>query len=860
MRPVVLSKVSPTPIPAGLLVRERLVARLHSDARVHLVAAMPGFGKTVLVRHWADSLDVPVAWVALDLLDEDASSFWTHVVAAVGSAVPGVDDESAQLLAERGTDDWVFLAALIAALEHSATKAVLVLDGLPAHVERGVLDGLAVLVERAGHLLRIVVTTRANPALPLGRWRTLSWLDEIREDELALVDTEAVEIARRSTWSSTSPSEAVDLNRRVAGWPLGFHMSLLARRTGGTTVVRDMGRLESPIVPGYLVADVLSALSDRERRVVMSLSVLEWFDPEMCEAMLGGEVDVVHDLLAGGLFLTVVDARTGAMRFHPLFRELMEHELAAREPHRRVELHRRASVIWRDRGDLMAAYRHLSAIGETEQAHDLIVGPAWALVDAGDLPGLRRFARRLPTARNIDDAELALDLALVALYSEGTVAARRWCDRAEVLVERATAAIPTVTPPHGGADDHVTRLRELGCVVALFDADLDTGLDCLAAHPGPLAGTGTGLFDQRFPIFAARTMLAARNFDAAESWIRVAERNGGHGIVASVAVPTLRAWHDWFLGDLARALARLDAALAWMDAHGVAAHHHGFDTLISASWCQLAAGRLPEAVRLAQRAREDAAVLDSAWCHLQAGYLSAQLAVVMGDPHGALRRCDDLRARIDFASCWPYAQRILAVEIEALAMLDRHDEVRRLIATLEPGPRRQLLVARLANDDGVDVEAILDGRQSWPANERLQAAIVVAAVGDGDDLVSIIAECARSGWVLPLLEVRALIEDRLPARTLVRLHPQFGSALAFAGETDRSEPATELRLTERELTLVRLLPTHLTYAAMGEHLFLSVNTVKLNLKSVYRKLGASTRDEAVRAARTAGLLDPASGS
>jgi LuxR family maltose regulon positive regulatory protein len=63
-----------------------------------------------------------------------------------------------------------------------------------------------------------------------------------------------------------------------------------------------------------------------------------------------------------------------------------------------------------------------------------------------------------------------------------------------------------------------------------------------------------------------------------------------------------------------------------------------------------------------------------------------------------------------------------------------------------------------------------------------------------------------------------------------------------------------VQLTRRELTLLELLPTHLSYAEMGERLYLSVNTVKGNLKSLYRKLDASTRTEAVQASQRAGLL------
>jgi len=113
------------------------------------------------------------------------------------------------------------------------------------------------------------------------------------------------------------------------------------------------------------------------------------------------------------------------MCFHAVFRELLEMTLAQREPARRLVLHRRAVLAFRARGDLTAAYRHLAATGEDHRAHELLVDPVIDAVDRGDLAGLRRLARHLPAVQDVDDPRLALDLALVAVYTDGTLVARR---------------------------------------------------------------------------------------------------------------------------------------------------------------------------------------------------------------------------------------------------------------------------------------------------------------------------------------------------------------------------------------------------------------------------------------------------
>jgi LuxR family maltose regulon positive regulatory protein len=65
-------------------------------------------------------------------------------------------------------------------------------------------------------------------------------------------------------------------------------------------------------------------------------------------------------------------------------------------------------------------------------------------------------------------------------------------------------------------------------------------------------------------------------------------------------------------------------------------------------------------------------------------------------------------------------------------------------------------------------------------------------------------------------------------------------------------------LTTAELRVLQFLPTHLSFPEMAERLYVSANTVKTHARSVYRKLDASSRGEAVVRARDAGLLDQTS--
>ena len=104
---------------------------------------------------------------------------------------------------ERGVEDALFLSALVAGLADAEGPILLVLDGLPADLDRATVAGLALLVERAGDNVRVVATTRTDPPLPLARWRALGWLNDLREDSLRLTDEEAVSIAQPARYLVT---------------------------------------------------------------------------------------------------------------------------------------------------------------------------------------------------------------------------------------------------------------------------------------------------------------------------------------------------------------------------------------------------------------------------------------------------------------------------------------------------------------------------------------------------------------------------------------------------------------------------------------------------------------------------------
>ncbi|HXW82306.1 MAG TPA: hypothetical protein VEJ84_22605, partial [Acidimicrobiales bacterium] len=409
--------------------RPRLVSRLASRRRVALVVAPPGYGKTVAARQWAYETDEPAAWFSVDFLDEDPESFWLHFLKAVRTVMPEIEEEPEFVLAERGAVNPLFLAVLIAQIEEQPRHATVVLDDFARVNDRLVLEGVALLVERVGDKLGLVLTGRSDPRLPLSRWRLNGWVVDIREDELRLTDHEALAMARTFGEIGLSGEDVTALNNRVYGWPIALHLALVSLRDDPDPqqAARTLASSER-LLADYLVSEVLERLPEPQRDVALKLSVLDWFDLGLCRDLIGPEApDLALDLLRYRLFVPSADDPPGVMRYHALFRLLLQQELRFRDPTGYERLHRRAAELWAHRGELHSAYRHLVTVGDHHAASDLVLGPVYTLVSSGDHAGVARLVNAMPRSLQVNDPGLALDLAAAWYNTPRRDNVEMWC-------------------------------------------------------------------------------------------------------------------------------------------------------------------------------------------------------------------------------------------------------------------------------------------------------------------------------------------------------------------------------------------------------------------------------------------------
>ena len=401
----------PRPQP-GFVSRPRLVQALGEGlARgLVLVCAPAGFGKTALLADLARGGGRPVAWLGLDGGDSDPARFWRYAVAALDRARPGLAGRVGPPLPGA-------VAGLVTALinelaaDPSPDEVLLVLDDYHLVDSGPVHESVALLLENLPPALRVVVSGRADPPLPLARLRARGQLAELRAADLRFTPEEAAALLGEAAGPGLPGTAVAALVARTEGWAAGLQLAGLSLRghadaAGFAAAFSGSHRF----VLDYLADEVLDAQPGQVRAFLLETSVLERLSGELCDAVTGraGSQAMLADIERAGLFLVPLDEVRGWWRYHHLFADLLRARLQAEQPGRAVALHR-AAAAWCEAHDLADdAVRHALAAGDAAWAARLVERHVETLLGRSEGVTLRRWLSALPAESVRDRPRLCL--------------------------------------------------------------------------------------------------------------------------------------------------------------------------------------------------------------------------------------------------------------------------------------------------------------------------------------------------------------------------------------------------------------------------------------------------------------------
>jgi LuxR family transcriptional regulator, maltose regulon positive regulatory protein len=860
----------------GVVWRPALSGRLGVAARVTVVSAPPGSGKTVLLRSWISQAGLAdcAGWVAVGPDERDPQRFWLAVLGALRRTVAG-SALVQPLTAAPDLDGWAITERLLTELAPLDDRLWLVIDDVH-ELGPDALRQLELLLLRAPPGLRFVLATRHDVRLGLHRLRLEGELAEIRAADLRFTVAEARELFAAAGVDLPERAVAV-LHERTEGWAAGLRLAALslAGHPDPERFAAGFSGTERTVAE-YLLAEVLDRQSEHVRRLLLRTSILERVNGELADLLTGdsGGERVLQDLEQAGAFVVTLDTTRTWFRYHHLFAGLLVLELHRAAPGEVTALHRVAAQWFAGHGFPVEAIRHAQGARDWDLAGRLLADHWPGLYLDGQAATTHELLARFPDQASAADAELAALTAGDELARGSLEAAERYlglagrgsasvsADRrgqfqvllgvvrllyarqrgnpAAVAEEAQRLEAVEATQPGLGQDLRALALISLGSTevwTTQFEEaqrHLEQGIGLARRIQRPFLEF-SGLADQA--LNESRRSLE-RAAERSRQVIELAEQHGwADEPPAALTYGVLGATLAW-QGRLAEAEPWVQRTERTLRAEAEPAQVAGICYLRGV--VELAGGRIADALTALQAAER------------LARHLAAPHYLVL--PARALR----VRALVRLGDTERAEQ--------ALAELNEHERDRgeMRIATAE---------LRLAQDDPHAAMAVLapllDGSAPllWPAwltEVSLLEVIARDALGDegaAGRALERALDCAEPDGVLLcfLLQPVPGLPERLARHRTnhAALVAEIQSLLAGGRSAQPAGPWPPLEpLRESELRVLRYLPTNLTAPEIARELYVSRNTIKTHMRNLYAKLGTHRRAEAVTRARDLGLLAP----
>jgi len=370
------------PTVSGTLIsRPRLSSLLAESLKypLTLISAPAGFGKTMLLSSWAQSLPANqalVAWVSLDEEDNEPRLFWTYVLSALDQQQAERLTPLLKYLQSPETPPLMYvLTILINRVLDSQEHLVLILDDYHLITEQQVHTTLSYLIEHLPPQLHIILATRVDPPLPLSQLRTHQQLLEVRTEHLCCT-VEETKAFFKQVMNTQLPEEMIqEVTARTEGWLVGLHLLALSLqgRLNPATLLEEVSGDQRYILD-YLTEEVLQRQSPEMQTFLLSTCILQRLTAPLCDAVVqrSGSQQMLEWLEQANLFVVSLDSKRQWYRYHALFAEALRYRLEQTHADLVLILHHRASLWYAEHDQTTEAILHAFYAKEWQWAADLI--------------------------------------------------------------------------------------------------------------------------------------------------------------------------------------------------------------------------------------------------------------------------------------------------------------------------------------------------------------------------------------------------------------------------------------------------------------------------------------------------------
>ena len=865
-----------------LIQRGELVASLDSAtaAKVALISAPAGSGKTSLLRAWADgpgqSYRLAVVQVQRD--QQDSQQFWLAVLSAIRQAA-GTPGEGGQLAATPDFNEAAIGERVLSELAAHHGPTFLVIDDLHELTSPEALMQLTRLLQKLPPHVHAILATRRDLPLRLHKLRLAGELAEIRAADLRFTERETHQFLKASG-IALSEAGVARLHERTEGWAAGLRlaaMSLASSPDPERFVAEFSG--SSRTVAEYLLAEMLECQPPGVQQLLLRTALLDRVNGELADLLTGhpGSERILLDLEDANAFVVSLDPARSWFRYHHLFADLLRLELRRRLPEELPALHRLAAQWFIGHGEIVDAIRHTQAAGDWSDAARLLADHSFGLTLDGQAQTIESLLHSFPPGAVTEGPDIPLARATSEL------ALGRLDEGAAHLTVAETAI--TSTPP-----DRKHRLEVAIAALKLSLARKRGHLAGVVEQVRFLASPITGQSDEDIALDSDLRAVALMNLGTVEAWSLANQDSQRHlqegaSLARKIGRPYLEVA---CLAELAFASKiepfattrrRCREAIALAEQHGWGAEPVISPALVNLAGALIWTGEFDEGdywlQRTAHALETDTGPSVRLLLHMGTGMLlsgrrrqrealaeysaAEHLQAQMEGSHALAGQLAGWTLSTQARLGQPGEARSSLAELDAeLAGTSEIGNARAAICLAEGSPAAALAAVRdVLNGTAPAIGyvtvveahllAALAHRELADQRAATAATESALALAEADGLV---LPFAMTGS-LELLEAMPRHETAHAALLTDILDVMRGSSKAPGHEPS---PAEIEELSPSELRVLRYLPTNLSRPEIATELSVSVNTVNTHIRNIYAKLQAQDRSSAVQRAREMRLL------
>ncbi|MGG4146050.1 BTAD domain-containing putative transcriptional regulator [Paenibacillus algorifonticola] len=350
-----------------LVLRPRLIRMLDGglEAKLTLITASAGYGKTTALSEWARQIGVPVAWVSLDKQDDAWIPFWSCVTASIQEKVPGFAQTVGPLLEKGPSASSVSLepviSAMLNALDQHSGELAIVLDDYHLIEHPDIQKSLTYMLEHMPSHIHLYIASRTELSIPTARLLAKGEMLRITVQDLRFHMEEGLIFFRDTTDLSLSGEQVAELFNQTEGWISGLQLAALTLKSS-VNIAESIRQFSGHqhYISNYLFEEVFRDLPEDMCTFLLQTSILSRMNNSLCQAVTGHSSSQAYleKLEQLNLFTIPLDDHRHWFRYHPLLSDFLQRQFSRTAPELWAQAHVRAAQWQESHGFEEEAVEH----------------------------------------------------------------------------------------------------------------------------------------------------------------------------------------------------------------------------------------------------------------------------------------------------------------------------------------------------------------------------------------------------------------------------------------------------------------------------------------------------------------------